>query len=562
MGSPFSFGDFVRLVELVHWVNTNCVDPGKNPKEQYLKFKEDVNWLGTVLIDFEDAIIQAISHLNDYPLTNLQRHNGLVQQADKLIQDFVLILEESQRLLEIHIKYDSKKASFFEAAFWHVSTQTKIDELRQQIRDHTDKMSLFVNSVNLRLTTKTSAKTREIHDRVVRSVNNTRLPNIPVGFDIKFQEALFRHPTMRISHPTKIPPKDGVEIMLMHFQTCTALPLETNSERHYLHLLKAHWLMETLLNSDAFRRNQSGRVYSGLVEKMRQPIAEQYQRDEIRQHIERPLGPDTSDCEIWPQKDVTFDPNLTDPLEHEDLLLRLPVISRTPNEKQELFIFRKDAQHFRIVYLRIPTDPNQREKETETFFDLSTDRLVPFYAVATGDRTDWNMQMFYSSGATQVEYRLPTREDAFQLQKAFIEYDTIAYSKGVSCTATYKKKGMSLRDGLHISLGEVQLLQMPLRAILPNPLNAPPTSRTLTSSHHTMASSQSGSNFSKATRAYRDTNPDLTIISEAASDKTVVVTELPVSPLIMAFTRCKANTTYIFWQFKRKVRMPINLSLF
>jgi hypothetical protein len=231
--------------------------------------------------------------------------------------------------------------------------------------------------------------------------------------------------------------------------------------------------------------------------------------------------------------------------------LRLPVVSPSRNEKRELFIFRKDTQHFRIVYLRTPTDPNQREKETETFFDLSMDRLVPFYAVATGDLTEWNMQMFLSSGAAQVDYPLPTREHAFQLQKAFIDYDTIAYSKGVSCTATFKKKGLSLRNGLHISVGEVQLLEMPLPNTSLSPSTSPLPNRTFSSSQ-AGTNSQASSTFSKATRTFRDANPSLTSISEAVSDRTVVITELPASPLIMTFTKSKTGSNYTFWQFKRK----------
>jgi hypothetical protein len=545
MGSPFSFGDFVRLVELVQWVNTNCIDPGKNPKKQYLDFQKDVHYLRAVLADFEDAILQAISHLNGYDLSTVSRHYGLIEQANRLVKDFVLVLEDSQRLLEVHVKYDSRKGSFFEAALWHASTQAKMDDLRQHIRDHTDQLSLFISSVSLRLATETSEKAREIHDKVVRG--KTSLPNFPTGLESKFEEAFRRHPTSRMSHPSKLPPTEVIDIMLMHFQQCSAPPLKSDSEQQYLHLLKAHWLVDTLSRSESLETSQ-GEVYRRLVEKIRRAIAEQYQREDIRQHVGQPLKLDTPDYEIWPHKNVIPDPNLTDPLAQEDLLLRVPIVSPNPhNEKRELFVFRKDTQYLRIVYLRSPTDPNQRVRETETFFDLSADRLIPFYAIATGQRTEYDMQMFYSRGATQVDFPLPTRGAAFQLQRAFIGYATVAYSKDVTCTITYKKKGLSIRDGLHVSLGEVQLLQMPLHSNSPNPPTLPPPNRTMTSS-------QSGSTFSTASRVFRNANPSLTVISEAASDRTVVITQLPVSPLLMAFTVSKTNSIYTFWSFKRKLR--------
>jgi hypothetical protein len=295
----------VRLAELVHWVNTNCIDPGKNPKKQYLEFKEEVNHLGTVLTDFEDAILQALSQLHDYdPVTGLQQHDSLIQQAHKLIQPFVSTLEESQRLLQTYIKYDSRHGSFLESVSWHTSTQAKVDELRQRIRDHTDKISLFINCVALKVNTQTSEKTRQIHDKVVRSVGETTLPSIPNGFEEKLVESLSRYPNSQISHSLKISLEEGIDTMLIHFQKCTALSPETNSGERYLHLLTAHWLQKTLLKSDAFEQSTSGLYCSRIVEKMEQPIAEQYQQEDIRQYMERPaLGLNILDWEIWFQED-------------------------------------------------------------------------------------------------------------------------------------------------------------------------------------------------------------------------------------------------------------------
>ncbi|OCK75206.1 hypothetical protein K432DRAFT_409221 [Lepidopterella palustris CBS 459.81] len=547
MGSPFSFGDLVRLIELLQSVHSTCIDPDNNARYKYLEFKKNVNDSKTVLIEFEEAIVHAIGHLNGPdPVAAVSRHEILMQQANSLVGAFIMTLKGCQEFLGTHIKYGSQKGSFFDNAFWHGQVQAKVDEFRQRIREHTDKMSLLVDSVSLRLATETAAKTQDIHDRIVGSVERTERPNIPSGFEGKFQDSLARNPAIRISHPSKIPMKEGVDIMLLHFQKSTTVCFEDYTDEQYLHLLKAHWLAETLLKSDAFKRIQPGHLYHRTVERVRQSIAELYQREDIRKYIEQPHELDSPNFDIWPRKDVIPEKALTEPIGREDMLARLPVVSQSPDEERELFVFRKDERRLRVVYLRSPTDTTKRIRETETFFDLTADRMVPLYAIATGPRTEWSVQLFYSSGATQVDYPLQTREHAFELQKAFIEYETAAYSENVSCTATYKKKGWAIRDGQHVSRGEIQLLKWPLPKVPRSPPISPPISPR---PNGTISSTPSSSNFSRAVRTFADANPNLTSISEAENDKTVVVTALPPSPVIIAFTQYKENGTYYtFWQ--------------
>jgi hypothetical protein len=54
----------------------------------------------------------------------------------------------------------------------------------------------------------------------------------------------------------------------------------------------------------------------------------------------------------------------------------------------------------------------------------------------------------------------------------------------------------------------------------------------------------------KASWTFRDANPSLTSISMAESGRLVVVTALPPSPLIIAFTQ--DTGTYGFWAIERK----------
>jgi hypothetical protein len=557
MSLPFSFGDLVAVVQLFEWVRRNCINPESNAQGKYLEFKRQIDGLEKVINDFQDAFLQAIGHVNDDDLLDaVRRHEALIQQANTLLGDFMSTLTECQTLLIAHVKFDKRKGSFFDNTFWYSSTQAKVDELRQRIQTHGNNISLFLQPVMLQLETETVTNTRDIRELLMANAGlakKAELRNIPSSLDGKFRDALSRHPTIQISNPSKIPLKEGVDVMLLHYRESTAKSHGSVSKQQYLHLLKTHWLVETLSKSDALKQTKPGHLYCRLVERVRKSVAEQYQREELVQYIDQPWQLNASDSDIWPRKVMIPEPQLMDPMGREEMLARLPVASQSPNEKREIFVFKIDDRNLRIVYLRSSSEPTQRIKETETFFDLYSDRLVPLYAIATGPRTEWSMQMFYGSGAAQADYPLQTRSDAFKLQQAFIGYEVTAFSESISCFVTHKRT-WPIRSGLHGSDGEVQLLQWPV----PTPIPSCPSSPISPLPNGTINSRRSSSNYTKASWAFRNTNPILTSISEAESDKTVVVTALPPSPLIMAFTKCKSTGTYTFWQIERKRKHLMN----
>jgi hypothetical protein len=550
MSSPVSFGDVITALQLINWIRGTCVDPDNNAQVRYLEFKREIDGFEKRLVEFRDAFHQAINQVNDHEsrlLDAVPRHKILKQEADTLIGDFVSTLTDCQTLLMAHVKFDSKKGTVLDNFFWHTSTQDQVEDLRRRIQAHADKISLFVAPVRLQLETDIAAKTHDILHILMVHVGLSKtveLPKVPSSLDDKFRDALSRHTSTQGIHPSQIPLEEGVDVMISHYRKSTALSngsVTDQTVEQYLHLLKAHWLVETLLKSDTLKMTRPGHLYRRIIKQVQQGIAEQYEREEISRYTEDELcALNVSDFDIWPPK--APEPSLTEPTVREDMLARLPVASQSSREKREIFVFRIDDRNLRIVYLRSSNDQTQLVRETETFFDLYSDRLVPLYAIATGPRAEWSMQVFYGNGASQADYPLQTRSDAFKLQQAFIGYETTAYSESVSCVATHKKSWLS-RDGQHVSSGEIQLLQWPVSNTTSSlPMSPPPKG--------TMSSMRSGSSHTKASWTFRDTNPSLTSVSEVESGKPVVITALPPSPLLIAFTQ--DSGTYAFWKIERK----------
>jgi hypothetical protein len=560
MSSPVSFGDVVAALQLINWIRSTCVDPDNNAQVRYLEFKREIDGFEKRLVEFRDAFHQAINQVNDHEsrlLDAVPRHKILKQEADTLIGDFVSTLTDCQTLLMAHVKFDSKRGTILDNFFWHASTQAQVEDLRRRVQAHADKISLFVEPVRLQLDTDIAAKTHDILHILMVHVGLSKtveLPKIPSSLDDKFRDALSRHTTIQGIHSSQIPLEEGVDVMILHYRKSTALSngsVTDQTVEQYLHLLKAHWLVETLLKSDTLKRTRPGHLYRRIIKQVQQGIAEQYEREEISRYTEDELcALNVSDFDIWPPK--APEPSLTEPTGREEMLARLPVASQSSREKREIFVFRVDDRNLRIVYLRSSNDQTQFVRETETSFDLYSDRLVPFYAIATGPRTEWSMQVFYGNGVSQADYPLQTRSDAFKLQQAFIGYETTAYSERVLCTATHKKSWLS-RDGQHVSSGEIQLMQWPVsNTTLSLPRSPPPNG--------TMSSMRSGSSHTKASWTFRDTNPSLTSVSEVENGKPVVITALPPSPLLIAFTQDIG--TYAFWQIERKRKRPARKSAF
>jgi hypothetical protein len=533
------------------------VDPDNNAQVRYLEFKQEIDSFEKRLVEYRDSFHQAISLVNDHEslFEAVQRHKILKQEADAVIGDFVTTLTDCQTLLMTHNKLDSKRGNVLDNFSWHSWTQADVDLLRRRIQAHADKISLFVEPVRLQLATDTAAKTYHILEILLKQAGlsvTVELPKIPSSLDDKFRAALSRHSTIQILHPSQIPLEEGVNVMTLHYQKSAAMSNGSVSDQkveQYLHLLKAHWLVETLLKSNTLKRTPQGNIFRQIIKQVQQSIAEHYKRDSSTPCTEDELSAlSISDFDIWPPKMVKPEAPLTEPVGREEMLVRLPVCSQSANEKRELFVFRTDNGNRRIVYVRSSNGQPQRIRETEKPFDLQNDRLAPLYAIATGHRTEWNMQMFYGNDALQADYPLQTRSDAFKLQQAFIGYETIAYCEQLSCVATYKKSWPQ-RDGQDVSGGEIQLLQWPVPDPSPSSPKSPPLSGT-------SSSMQSGSSHTKASWTFRDANPSLTSISMAESGKPVVVTALPPSPLIIAFTQ--DTGTYGFWAFERKFKMPKN----
>ena len=543
MSSPIGFGDVVLAIQICKEIREKWFNPTNNAQVKYLGFKQDIIDLEKRLSELKDAFSRALIHVDDPDSYLHGVDSTLKQEADDLLGNFTSTLEDCRNLLADHVKFDSKRGNFLDNAFWHTSTEGKVNQLRSCIKLHDFKIRLFLEPLQMRLADHMLRNTYEILEHVRPHVE---LPEIPANFDIKFQDALKRDAPIPITDLNQIPLKESIDALILHHQQSLIGTKTSRSPEQYLTLLKAHWLVEILSRSEALKQTRPGHLYRRIIKQVERHIVEQYAQTNISHYSEDALGTlKQSAFAIWPEKIVVPGKRLTEPTGREEKLVELSLVHQSLNKKRSLLVFRVDERNLRIVESLAPDDPTQGPKELkEKFFNLGNDRLVPLYTITASPRAEWNMEIIYGNGVAQVAYTLKERVDAFKLQRAFTGYDITFYSEGVSCTATYKAPGalsLFMRDGQHGGQGEVQLWQRPQRD---RAIDSPESPRT--SVRNRRSSTPSDPSHSTASRAFQGIDSSVESVSQDENGEEVVLLSLLPPPLLIAFT--EDNKRYRIWK--------------
>jgi hypothetical protein len=555
MACPISFGDCVLALQIIHQIYEQCFKPVNNAQALYLNFQQDIARLGNCLREFKDAFEKALAHVDDidsYLVDFEPLQVTLKAEADELVGDFKATLEECRDLLKNYVKFERKSGTFLDNLFWHASTQAMVEDLRRRIQSHTYKISLFVEPVKLRLTSDILANTHDILELLRRHfdlVEKIELPEIPAALKKEFRDALNNAPCW-ITDATQIPLTNGMDALILHYRQSTIqfTGFESNQTvEQYLNLLKAHWLVEILLESKALERTRPGHLYRRIIKQVEQRIAKQYGRREVPRYSEEALcALEKSTFAIWPQKIIVPPRPLTEPVGREEKLAEIPLVRQYSNERRDLFVFRVDDYKLRVVLRRTPDDQSQGSRETtERFFDLRNDGFVPLYTITESPRTEWNVDITYDNSAVPLAYALQSRDDVFKLQRAFTGYVAAAHSERVACAVTYKQattknplgwiRSAVTQHGQQQGRGEIQLWQWPISQTTP-----------LTKKD----SIRSGSSHTKAAKVFQASNPSIISRSEVEDGMEVIVAALPPPPLLMAFT--ESGGTYTIWKTDRK----------
>lgn len=513
---------------------------------RYLAFKQDVSRLEDRLSQLQKVFERASTEIDD-PDIYLRRetNNRLKVESVELVGDFKSTLTECRQLLRKHIKFDGKKASILDNAFWGLSTQGEVEELRNRLQFHTQKIYLIIEPVQLGLIVDIAGNVNEILELLRKHIGLAPepLPQLPSFLEGRFRDALRRNPPTQNADPNYIPLKEGFDALYEHYRhSMPNSEIDAQTVDQYLSLLKAHWLVQTLINSKSFRDTRPGSLYRRMIAQVEQRISRQYARQDIIRYSEKELaGLNDAAFAIWPEKKIILPPPLTEPKGREERLIALSLSEQPGYRKQDLIFFRVKDKVLRLVLSNTFEDPSLPVELTEKIINLDDDGLVPWYTISPSSPTR-RIEITDGKGAGGNVYELKDRADAFHFQQAFIGYEVVSYSDNVDCNFTVTTGRFSMTEHLD-GFGETQLWQWPVPAgSVNNALTSPSASETTY-----LQSTSSETTHTAATMIATGLDP--TIVSVLQNqDRASVVAKLPPPPLLVAFT--KKGNVYTMWHLE------------
>jgi hypothetical protein len=566
MAAPVSISEIVAGIRLCQQLYDICIAPANNASVLCAEFKSEIKNFEERLKDFRRAfehVETAVFDVDD-DFDNLEPLSETIRkEARELVGDFGQTLQDCVKLLEKHTKLGTRRANALDNISWHNATQPDVDILRKRLHEHKYKILLFMEPLQLELIADIWVNTSEILELLRRHfglVEYVELPKIPPAIHNRLLENLNKNAPTNIPDPSAIPLKQGVDVLIAHWRQCSSIRSTTgdNTVAQYFNLVKTQWMMEAVSQSRELKTSRQGHLFRRIVGQIEQKIAIQHARPNITRYTEDVLLQLHDSCfVIWPKQPKPE--SIPSPLELQEELVRVELVSESPNVKKEVQVFKVDDQNLRVVHLESRED--QPEPITSTRFPiLNQDTFVPLYTIAPSN----TIEIGYNGGnrSATVAYTLRKTKDALALQSAFVGYVPFHHSIDVDVVVTTKStsKWNPLAQVVkHEGRGAVQIWRWPSPDS--HQLTSPSISRTTTLTDD--GTTTIGSPSSRTTRSRLVQGINTSAVSISQNDKkdsrikeVAIANTLP-PPLLVAFVKNKNE--YRMWQIDGTFRRPFPL---
>lgn len=316
--------------------------------------------------------------------------------------DFWATLKECQTLLEDRIRFGRNSAGFVVNVVWHMTTETRVNHLRERVQLHTAKLFFGIKPFELKLLLEIRNELQELRQEVRLVMNSLynnaaapaihmpELPEIPEPVVRRFLDALNSDPPPTFRNIANLPLEEGFDALVFHFARST---VEFNQgvnpfrrvpeEPQYLNLLKSKWLLDKLRESSQLADAEPDCLLISCLKEVELDIIREYRRFDS----ERLVAPAIdviiilpNECfSIWIVETPLVRPlKLTEQRPLEDKILQLTLSDPLATPEFGLTLFRKSDEEFRIV--TATTIPGEIEREGCSI-NMTSTRLIPAYVM-------------------------------------------------------------------------------------------------------------------------------------------------------------------------------------
>ncbi|KAL8678287.1 MAG: hypothetical protein Q9186_005337 [Xanthomendoza sp. 1 TL-2023] len=245
---------------------------------QYLKFGREIESFAENLQQIEGVI----NHTNRQRPRRRWRDDPddecrlALQPVFQTVGDFKKTLDECQKLLNDHERFQRDAAGFVDNVVWHISTQRDVDILRERVRFHATKLLIISKPFEIQLLLEIRQELQylrrdvsEIKRQLDRLLVNgdpsldpwslaptLTFPEIPDEIIAKFVDLTSFEPPATFQDLSHMPLKEGFDALVYHFSQSTVefnpgfdLSQRTPEETQFVNLLKSKWILDLLEHS-------------------------------------------------------------------------------------------------------------------------------------------------------------------------------------------------------------------------------------------------------------------------------------------------------------------------
>ncbi|KAL8652976.1 MAG: hypothetical protein Q9210_002368 [Variospora velana] len=445
------YGSSASAVDAQAMFGDTVLTSVSTPDILYLKFGREIESFTESLQQLEAVI----DHANrQRPRRPWRGHDDecrhALQPLSQLVGDFKTTLDECEKLLNDHERFQRDTAGFVDNVVWHVSTQRDVDILRERVHFHTTKVQLLVEI--RRDLQELRRDVSEIKGLLVDYLANgestlselvaaqrVTLPDIPAEIIARFIFSLHSNPPAAYQGISDLPLKEGFDALVYHFSQCTVEfnpgfdpSQRTPEETQFLNLLKSKWILEQLERSPQLSAPDTAPLWASALAELKSDIIKEYRRFDTNQLVAPPKDvivrlPDKC-FSIWiVEAPEILPPDLAEQRPLEDQILELPLPDSTGTRRSSLHVFRRSPVEFRLVTTtRDIANPGYHQEKGEFYshFIVNTNvtRVIPAYATPEGGNNRHNLLLSNRHVQDLRWQYLQNSEGVLRLQQALTGY--------------------------------------------------------------------------------------------------------------------------------------------
>ena len=277
---------------------------------RYLEFGRQIKSLGGSLFTLESVIANADKqhHLPRRPWhSDADRYGPSWDVLPEIVGDFRATLEECDKLLKDHFKFQYSQAGFIENIVWWSSLKGDVKALTERVRFHMIKLTFVAKpfEIHLLLDIKRELEILRTDIRELRTIliddirhkdssSSTYLQSLQVPPELasRFAKALQTGKPASFHSQAEISLKEGFDTLVHHFANSTILfnsrpelGQRDPEEPQYLNLIKCRWIAQIIRQSISFQLAGSGSLWADYMKELEDDIRGQFRRFDTGQLV-------------------------------------------------------------------------------------------------------------------------------------------------------------------------------------------------------------------------------------------------------------------------------------